>query len=80
MRLVHGLGLFGAHREGLVMRAGELLPGAQLGDHRLHIGEGALHPLQLGVLEALALQAGAHLMVGEDGAVLALGDSSSWIV
>ena len=35
VRLVHGLGLLAAHREGLVMRAGELLARAQLGEHGL---------------------------------------------
>jgi hypothetical protein len=37
VRLVHGLGLLAAHREGLVMRAGEPLAGAQLGEHGLHV-------------------------------------------
>ena len=73
VRLVHRLGLLAAHREGLVMRAGELLPGAQLGEHGLHVRDRAAHPLQLGVREALPDERRAHLVVGEDGAVVALG-------
>ena len=73
MRLVHGLGLLPAHREGLVMRAGEPLARAQLGEHGLHILDRAAHPLQFDVLEALPDERRAHLVVGEDGAVVALG-------
>ena len=46
------LGLLTAHRERLVMRAGEPLPGAQLGEHGLHVPDRAAHPFQFGVLEA----------------------------
>ncbi len=73
VRLVHGLGLLAAHREGLVMRAGEPLAGAQFGEHGLHVRDRAAHPLQFGVLEALLDERRAHLVVGEDRAVVALG-------
>ena len=73
VRLVHRLGLLPAHREGLVMRAGEPLARAQLGEHGLHVLDRAAHPLQFGVLEALLGERRAHLVVGEDGAVVALG-------
>ena len=55
------------------MRAGEPLAGAQLGEHGLHVLDRAAHPLQLGVLEALLDERRAHLVVGEDCAVVALG-------
>jgi hypothetical protein len=64
--LFHGLGLLGRIGEGLVVRAAEALAGAQLGEHGLHVGDRAAHPLQLGVLEALPGQRGAHLVVAED--------------
>ncbi len=73
VRLLHGFGLLAAHRERLVMRAGEPLPGAQLGEHGLHVLDRAAHPLQFGVLEALPDERRAHLVVGEDRAVVALG-------
>ena len=73
VRLVHGLGLLAAHREGLVMRAGEPLAGAQFGEHGLHVLDRAAHPLQLDVLETLPGERRAHLVIGEDGAVVALG-------
>ena len=62
-----------AHRERLVMRAGEALAGAQLGEHGLHVRDRAAHPLQFGVLETLSDERRAHLVVAEDGAVVALG-------
>ena len=49
------------------------LAGAQLGEHGLHVLDRAAHPLQLGVLEALLDERRAHLVVGEDRAVVALG-------
>ena len=73
MRHVHCFGLFTAHRERLVMRAGEPLPGAQFGEHGLHVPERAAHPFQFGVLEALPDKRRTHLMVAEDRAVVALG-------
>ena len=73
MRPVDRLGLFPAHRERLVMRAGELLPGAQFGEHGLHVLDRAAHPFQFGVRELLPDECRAHLVVAEDGAVVALG-------
>ena len=73
MRLFHRFGLFTAHRKCLVMRAGEPLPRAQFGEHRLHVLEGAAHPFQFGVFELLPDECRAHLVVAEDGAVVALG-------
>ena len=73
VRLVHGLGLLAAHRERLVMRAGELLAGAEFGEHGLHVGDRAPHPFQLGVREALLDERRAHVVIGEDRAVVALG-------
>ncbi len=73
VRLVHGLGLLPAHREGLVMRAGELLAGAEFGEHGLHIGDRAAHPFQFGVLEALPDERRAHLVIGEERAIVTLG-------
>ncbi len=49
------------------------LPGAQFGEHGLHVLDRAAHPFQFGVLEALLDESCAHLVVGEDGAVVALG-------
>jgi hypothetical protein len=49
VRLFDRLGLLPPHRERLVMRAGEPLPGAQLGEHGFHIRDRAAHPLQFGV-------------------------------
>jgi hypothetical protein len=77
--LVIGIGLFDrsrllvARREILVMGAGELLAGAQFGQHGFHIGDGALHPFELRVGKALALQGFAHGMIGDDAAVIAFG-------
>ena len=73
VRLVHRFGLFAAHRERLVMRAGEPLARAQFGEHGLHVLDRAAHPLQFGVLEAFLDERRAHVVVGEDGAVVALG-------
>ena len=56
-----------------MVRAGELLAGAQLGEHGLHVLDRAAHPFQFGVLEALLDERCAHLVVGEDRAVVALG-------
>ena len=69
---VHGLDLLAAHRERLMMRAGERLPGAQFGQHRLHVLHPATHPLQFSVLKALLHQGRAHVVVSEDRAVFAL--------
>ena len=55
------------------MRAGELLPRAQFGEHGLQVLDGAAHPFQFGVLELLPDECRAHLVIGEDGAVVALG-------
>ena len=49
------------------------LPGAQFGEHGLHVLDRAAHPFQFGVLEALPDECRAHLVVAEDGAVVALG-------
>ena len=57
----------------LVMRAGEPLPRAQFGEHGLHVLDRAAHPFQFGVRELLPDERRAHLVVGEDGAVVALG-------
>ena len=55
------------------MRAGESLPGAQFGEHGLHVLDRAAHPFQFGVREFLLDERRAHLVIGEDGAVVALG-------
>ena len=55
------------------MRAGEPLPRAQFGEHGLQVLEGAAHPFQFGVRELLPDECRAHLVVAEDGAVVALG-------
>ena len=55
------------------MRAGEPLPGAQFGEHGLHVLDRAAHPFQFGVLEAFPDERRAHVVVAEDGAVVALG-------
>ena len=73
VRLLHRLGLFAAHLKCLVMRAGEPLPRAQFGEHGLQVLEGAAHPFQFGVRELLPDECRAHLVVAEDGAVVALG-------
>ena len=55
------------------MRAGELLAGAQFGEHGLHVLDRAAHPFQFGVLEAFLDERRAHVVIGEDRAVVALG-------
>jgi len=55
------------------VRAGEPLPCAQFGEHGLHVLEGAAHPFQFGVRELFPDERRAHLVIGEDGAVVALG-------
>ena len=55
------------------MRAGESLPRAHFGEHGLQVLERAAHPFQFGVLELLPNECRAHLVVAEDGAVVALG-------
>ncbi len=68
-RLLHSPYLLGAHRKGFVMRAGEGFARSQFGQHRLHIGERAGHPFELGVGKALPREGVTHGMVGDDGAV-----------
>ena len=51
-----------------------MLPGAERDEHGLQVLEGATHPFQFGVLETFLDERGAHLMVGEGRAVVALGD------
>ena len=46
VRQPHRLGLFAAHREGLVMRARKPLPGAQLGQNGAQIIKRAAHPFE----------------------------------
>lgn len=72
--LFHSGALFGAHRECLGVCAGELQPGAQLGQDCFHILERAAHPFQFRVRAALSGKGGAHLIICEGRAVLALGD------
>ena len=55
------------------MRAGELLSRAQFGEHGLHVLERAAHPFQFGVRELLPDECRAHIVVAEDGSVVALG-------
>jgi hypothetical protein len=71
--LVHGLGLLAAHREGLVMRAGEPLAGAQFGEHGLHVGDRAAHPLQLGFSKPFWTSAARTSWSVKKRAVVALG-------
>ena len=73
VRYLHRFGLFAAHGKRLVMGASELLPRAQFGEHGLYVLEGAAHPFQFGVRELLPNECRAHLVIGEDGAVVALG-------
>lgn len=72
MRCFHRFGLFPAHRKCLVMRPGELLPGAQLGQDGLHVRSRTAHPFELGVLEFLLLERCPHLVIAEDAAIVAL--------
>ena len=73
VRLLHGRALFSAHRECLVMRAGELLVHAHLGEHGLQVLDRAAHPLQFCVLEAPPNKRRAHIVVGEDSPIITLG-------
>ncbi|GAA5030762.1 hypothetical protein GCM10025738_11230 [Microbacterium fluvii] len=65
--------LFGAHREGRVVGAGEALARAQLADRGQHIVDGAAHPLELRVGVTLLLKSFAHVEVAEDAPVVAIG-------
>jgi hypothetical protein len=57
-----------------VVRAGQALAGAQLGQHGgFTSATRAAHPFQFDVLETLFDQRGAHLVVAEDAAIVALG-------
>ena len=71
MGLLHSSALFGAHREGLVVRAGQALAGAQFGEDGLHVHDLATHPFKIGFLETLADERCPHLMVAKDAAVVA---------
>jgi len=71
--LVHRYGLFLPHGEGLRVRAGELLSGAQLGEHGLHVLQRAAHPFQFSLRKVLLDQGCAHLVIGKSRAVVALG-------
>lgn len=66
--------LLGPHGEGLVVRASEPLPGAQLGEDGLHVLERAAHPFQFGVRATILGEGGAHLVIREGRAVVALGE------
>jgi hypothetical protein len=54
------------------MRSRELLAGAEFGKDGLHVLDRAAHPLQLDVLEALLDEGRAHVVIGDDRAVVAL--------
>ncbi len=54
------------------MRAADRLARAQFGKHGPHVRDRAAHPLQLGVRVALSDERRAHLVVGDDRAVVAL--------
>jgi hypothetical protein len=73
VRLVYGLGLLAAHGEGRMMRAGEVLARAQLGEHGFYVRHRAAHPFQFDLLESLVRECGAHLVVAEEGSVLPHG-------
>ena len=70
--LGYGIKLLAAHRKGFVMRTREYLAGAQLGEHGLNLLDRATHPLQLDVLETLPHERRAHIVIAEQGAVVAL--------
>jgi hypothetical protein len=53
------------------MRAGKSLPALQFGQHRVHIGQRALHPFELRIGKAFAFQGIAHSVVGDDRSVIA---------
>ena len=53
--------------------AGEYLPRAKLGQDGFHIGDGAAHPFELRVVEALAPESVAHSVIGDDASVVPLG-------
>jgi hypothetical protein len=62
-----------AHRERLVVRAGECLSRAQFSDGGLHVGDGAVHPFELDVREALGDKPRTNVVVSEQGPVVTLG-------
>ena len=51
-----------------------VFPDTPLREHRLHVRQRAAHPFQFRVGEFLFDEGGAHVVVGEGGAVGALGD------
>jgi hypothetical protein len=73
VRLVHGLDLLAAHREGLGMCACERLAGAQFCQHGLNVLDRAAHPLQFDVLDLFPDERCADVVIGEDRAVVPRG-------
>ena len=74
--MLHGSGLLGAHREGLVALARVLHPGAEFCNSSEHISRLAAHPLRrrpkMRVLKTLRLQALDDVLIAEDTAILTL--------
>ena len=70
----HGFVLLGAHHKGLIVPASESAPGTQLSEDSFHVLERTAHPLQFGVLATLPGEGGAHFMICEGCAVVALGE------
>ena len=68
--LVDRLTLFAPHREIQMMRACELLPGAQFGEDSLYVLHRAAHPFKFFVCELLPDECRAHVVVTEYGAVV----------
>ena len=71
-RLVHRLGLFGAHAKSLVVSTCEPLASAQFCEHGLDVFDRATDPFQFGILQPLLDQRCAHFMVREDASIIAL--------
>ena len=73
MRLVHGLVLLSPHHERFVVCPGRCLAFSQFSKDGFHVFDRTPHPLKFGVLKPLSCERGAHVVIGEYGAVISLG-------
>src|SRR5580658_4656421 len=73
VRHLYRFDLFPTHWKSFAVRAGELPSRAQLREHGFQVLDRTAHPFKFDVLELLPDERRADLVIGEDGAVVALG-------